>query len=474
MIAALLLVIPLGLLAPTQETAQRPNVVLIYTDDQGYADLGVYGATGFETPHIDRLASEGVRLTNFYVSQAVCSASRASIRTGCFPNRIGMLHALMPWSEIGLHDSEETLAELLKEQGYATCFVGKWHLGHQEPFLPTHHGYDEWFGLPYSNDMWPVDYDGNSVGEKHWKTKYPPLPLMDSEAEVQYITDLDGQASLTRRYTDRALAFIERAAGKQPFFLELAHSMPHVPLGASKEFKGKTEYGPYGDVIEEIDASTGEVLAALEKAGLTQNTLVIFTSDNGPWLNFGNHGGSALPLREGKGTMWEGGCRVPCIMRLPGQIPAGSESAELVATIDFLPTIAELCGARLPKREIDGVSVLAHLREPESSSPRQSYWFFYGRTLQAVREGRWKLHVPHSYRTYDRMAPGSGGHPGPTATGRVSYALFDLDEDPGEHRDVADLHPDVVEHLLEIAAEAREELGDGALRGSGERNPGRL
>lgn len=321
--------------------------------------------------------------------------------------------------------------------------------------------------------MWPVDYDGKPVGEKHRKHKHPPLPLMEGEEIVEYVRDLEDQAALTSRYTERALAFIEREAGKRPFFLELAHSMPHVPLGAAQEFRGSTDYGAYGDVIEELDASTGKILAALERAGVADETFVIFTSDNGPWLNYGDHAGSALPLREGKGTMWEGGCRVPCLMRFPGVIPPGSVSTQIAATIDLLPTIAEACGARLPSKTIDGLSLLDHLRAPESPSPRQSYWYYYIRGLQAVREGKWKLHLPHSYRTYERLTPGRDGHPGPTRTGRVSRALFDLEADPEERRDVADLHPEVVERLLALAEQARAELGDGKRRGEGQREPGR-
>jgi arylsulfatase A-like enzyme len=459
---------------PPAAPPETPNVVLIYTDDQGYADVGVYGAEGYATPHLDRLAAEGLRMDSFYVSQAVCSSSRASIRTGCYANRVGLLGAFGPWSKVGLHPEEETLAELLRERGYATSFVGKWHLGHQAEFLPVHHGYDDWMGLPYSNDMWPVDYDGTPHGEDHRKYRYPPLPLMEGERTLELVETLDDQAALTARYTRRAVEFIEQTAGKRPFFLELAHSMPHVPLGTAPGGVVRSSAGRYGDVIEELDASTGEVLAALERTGVADETLVIFTSDNGPWLNYGDHAGSALPLREGKGTMWEGGCRVPCIVRFPGVVPAGTTSNELAATIDLLPTIAEACGARLPSRRIDGVSLLDHLRNPEGTSPRDVYWYYYMSELQAVREGRWKLMLPHSYRTYDRLTPGMGGFPGPTGKGRVSRALFDLEADPGEHRDVADLHPGVVERLLTIAADARADLGDKGVAGAGQREPGRI
>jgi arylsulfatase A-like enzyme len=454
--------------------AKPPNVVLIYTDDQGYADLGVYGARGFATPHLDRLAGEGLRLESFYVSQAVCSASRASIRTGCYPNRIGTLHAFMPWSKIGLAEEEETLAELLHAVGYRTAFVGKWHLGHQQRFLPLNHGYDESYGLPYSNDMWHVDYDGVPVDGVHKKTRYRRLPIFEGDQTVGFVDTLEDQATLTRRYTDRAIDFIKRSADKGPFFLELAHSMPHVPIGASEEFRGRTEYGLYGDVIEEIDACTGELLEALEQTGVAENTLVIFTSDNGPWLNYGDHAGLALPLKEGKGTMWEGGCRVPCILRLPGIIPAGTVSSGLATTLDLLPTIVELCGAAPPRLKIDGLSLVAHLKAPATESPRDEFWYYYGNQLQAVRSGRWKLHFPHSYRTYERLQPGENGHPGPTGTGRISRALYDLEADPGERRDVADQHPEVVLELEKVAARARAELGDRGLAGSGQRKSARI
>ncbi len=470
-VATALLGLALGA-ASAQDAAPPPNIVLIVTDDQGYRDLGCYGAVGFTTPHLDNLASQGLRATSAYVSQATCTSSRASILTGCYANRVGVEGALMPWSKVGLNPAEDTIAELLSERGYRTQFVGKWHLGHQPEHRPTRHGFDHWFGLPYSNDMWPVDYDGNLVEVEHRKTKYPPLPLHDDDEVVAELTSLTQQDTLTQRYTRRAVAFIEEAAPAGPFYLQLMHSMPHVPLGASAEFKGKSETY-YGDVIQEIDASTGEVLAALERAGVTERTLVVFTSDNGPWLNYGDHAGSALPLKEGKGTMWEGGCRVPFLARMPGVIPAGATSSELMATIDLLPTFVELASARAPKLAIDGVSLLAHWRAPATPSPRSEYAYYYNGALHAVRQGRWKLHVPHAYRSYERLTPGSGGHPGKTATGRVGFALFDLEADPGERRDVADRQPEVVQALKALAERTRAELGDGERRGSGQREPAR-
>lgn len=454
-----------------QDAPTPPNVVLIVTDDQGYADLGCYGATEFRTPRIDALADEGLRGTSFYVSQATCTSSRASFLTGCYANRIGVEGALGPWSTVGLHPDETTTAELLRERGYATHFVGKWHLGHQPPHRPTRHGFDHWYGLPYSNDMWPVDYDGVLVDDAHRKASYPPLPLYRDDALLFELSSLDQQDRLTELYTAEAERFIAEAAPLGPFYLQVMHSMPHVPLGASAVFKGSSEQGFYGDVIQEIDASVGRVLDALEAAGVTDRTLVVFSSDNGPWLNYGDHAGSALPLREAKGSMWEGGCRVPFIARLPGVIPAGSESGALMASIDLLPTIADLCDAELPALEIDGLSLLPHWRDPSESSPRDQYLYYYNGRLHAVRDGDWKLHLPHDYRSYERLTPGSGGHPGPTVTARISNALFDLANDPGERRDLADLHPDRVARLQALAEEARDVLGDGSRRGSGQREP---
>ncbi len=449
-----------------------PNVVVIFTDDQGYRDVGCYGAVGFETPHLDRLAAEGLRFTSFYVSQAVCSASRASLLTGCYANRIGILGALGPWSEHGLHTDETTIAELLKARGYATGIFGKWHLGHLEPFLPLQHGFDEFFGLPYSNDMWPVDFDGQAVPEDHRKRVYPPLALLEGNARADEVATLADQATLTRRITERAVGFID-AHAHEPFFLYVPHPMPHVPLGVSPDFRGSATT-PYGDVIQELDASVGELVAALERHELRERTLVVFTSDNGPWLNFGEHAGSALPLREGKGNMWEGGVRVPCIMNWPGTIPAGGVHTGIAATIDILPTLAELCGARLPEHAIDGLSLAGILRGDTDVSPRASYLYYYGRELQAVRVGDWKLFLPHEYRSYERVPIGQDGHPGPYARGRTATELFELGTDVEERKNVADLHPEVVDRLLAFAARARDELGDRKHEGNGCREPGRL
>ena len=440
------------------------NFVIVYTDDQGYADVGCYGAKDFKTPHLDQMAEEGMRFTDFYVSQAVCSASRAALLTGCYSNRVSILGALMPWSKNGLHAEEQTIADVLKTKEYATGVFGKWHLGHHKPFLPLQHGFDEYLGLPYSNDMWPVDFDGTPITEKNpskkpWKLKYPQLPLIEGNEKVDEIRTLADQATLTTRYTERAVGFIEKNKDR-PFFLYVPHSMPHVPLGVSDKFKGKSKQGMYGDVIMEIDWSVGQITKALRTHGLEDNTLVIFASDNGPWLNFGNHGGNAKPLREGKGTMWDGGARVPCIMRWPGHIRPGSTCTKMAATIDILPTIAAIAEAEPPEKKIDGVNILPLMTGDKSADPRDQYYFYYGKGLQAVRKGKWKLHFPHSYRSYEGVKPGMDGQPGPYAKGHTGLALYDLEKDISESVNVADQHPKIVAQLEKIGERARHELGD--------------
>jgi len=451
--------------APKEQAGQmKPNIVLIFTDDQGYGDLGSYGAFQFTTPHLDRMAKEGMRFTHFYSAQAVCSASRAALLTGCYPNRIGLWGALMPNSQIGLHDDEETIAEILKEQGYATGIFGKWHLGHLKQFLPLQHGFDEYYGLPYSNDMWPVDYDGSPVTEKTTykphRINWPYPPLIDGNEIVGEVKTLMDQSKLSTAYTERALAFIKKHQS-EPFFLYLPHSMPHVPLGVSEKFKGKSEQGMYGDVMMEIDWSVGEILKALDKYGLEDNTLVIFTSDNGPWLNYGNHAGSTGGLREGKGTSFEGGQRVPCIMRWPGVIPVGTVCNKLAATLDVLPTVASIAGASLPANQIDGVNILGLLKGEPDANPRDHLLYYYRKnSLEAVRKDNWKLVFPHPHRSYRGLIPGNDGWEGPTKQDTASFALYNLRRDPGEEYDVKDLYPGVVEELELLAQNAREDIGD--------------
>jgi arylsulfatase len=450
-----------------------PNIVVIFTDDQGYADLGCYGAKGFETPNIDRMAEEGIRFTSFYVSQAVCSASRVSLLTGCYPNRVSILGALGPHAKVGLSPEEETIAQVLKKKGYACGIFGKWHLGHHREFLPLQHGFDEYLGLPYSNDMWPIGYDGTLAPEDHNKARHPFLPLIDGNDTVARLRTMKEQDTLTTRYTERAVQFIERNTNR-PFFLYVPHTMVHVPLGVSDKFRGKSEQGMYGDVMMEIDWSVGEILKTLKKNGLENNTLIVYTSDNGPWLNFGNHAGSALPFREGKGTSWEGGVRVPCIMRWPGHIPEGSVCDKMASTLDFLPTFADISGAPLPKHKIDGVNILSLLEGDPEANPRDHLFYYYGKQLQCVRQGKWKLHFPHGYRSYHGVKPGMDGLNGPYARGKTGLELYDLENDIGEKINVADKFPEVVKRLQALGEKAREELGDGKRKGKGVRPCGRV
>ncbi len=462
-----------GMLSAADTT--KPNVVIVFTDDQGYRDLGCFGAEGFETPNIDRMAAEGRRFTNFYASQAVCSASRAALLTGCYSNRVGILGALGPQSRIGISDDEMTIAEVLKQAGYATAIYGKWHLGHHPQFLPTRHGFDDYFGLPYSNDMWPYHPGVRHLPMEERLKRWPHLPLIDGSKIVNPQVTPEDQTQLTTWYTQRAVRFIEQNQD-HPFFLYVPHSMPHVPLYVSDKFKGKSEQGLYGDVIMEIDWSVGQILDTLKRTGVDDNTLVIYTSDNGPWLAYGDHAGSALPLREGKGTTWDGGQREPTVMRWPGKIPAGTQCDEVAATIDLLPTIAGIAAVDLPPNKIDGRDILPLMTgAADAKSPHEYYCFYWGKHLQAIRSGDWKLHFPHKYRSL-KDKPGSGGVPGPYVQKETGLALYNLADDIGETTNVADQHPEVVARLQQYAEQAREELGDSAanVRGSGVRPPGRL
>jgi arylsulfatase A len=455
----LLLAVPAASDAAQQGKKKLPNIVVVFVDDMGYGDVGCFGGK-IKTPNLDRMAKQGVRLNSFYVSQAVCSASRAAILTGCYSNRVSIQGALGPNSKHGLGRQELTIAELVKPLGYATAIIGKWHLGHLEKHLPKHHGFDEYYGLPYSNDMWP----------KHPTAKFPPLPLIKMDKIIEYDPD---QTKLTTEYTEKAVDFINRNKGG-PFFLYLAHSMPHVPLFVSDRFKGKSDQGLYGDVIMELDWSVGQVMEALQKNGIEEDTLVIFTSDNGPWLSYGNHGGSAGPLREGKGTSWEGGVRVPFIACWPGHIPANKTNDEPAMTIDLLPTIARLTGGKLPAHKIDGKDIWPLLAgEPGAKSPHEAYFFYWGTELQGVRSGKWKLYFPHQYRTLAGKPGGKDGQPAQYQQARIELALFDLSKDISEKNNVVNQHPAVVQQLQKLADGIRDELGDKATKttGKGVREP---
>lgn len=417
-----------------ERPSNRPNIIIVLTDDMGYGDVGSFGgegspALGSTTPSLDRLAAQGMRFTNFYAAAPVCSPSRAALLTGSYPVRIGVTDVLQPDSATGLNLQEVTIAELLKSAGYATAAVGKWHLGDAESLLPTRQGFDEFFGLPYSNDM-------------------TPLPLLENEQAIESDPDL---SQLTERYTERARDFITRNR-ERPFLLYLAHSMPHIPLAVSDEFNGKSGQGLYADVVMEIDASVGKILDTLNELGIARDTLVVFTSDNGPWLAYGNHAGSAGPLREGKWTTFEGGQRVPGIMRWPRRIEGPATSNQVVSALDLFPTIAAITEALPPAWPIDGRNILPILEGaslPANPSEAAYFYYYLGDELQAVRSGRWKLHLAHSYKTAPE--PGADGERGKEEYSDIPLSLFDLDADPGETTSLAAEYPDVVAQLTQAA-----------------------
>ncbi|MDT0620881.1 sulfatase family protein [Croceitalea vernalis] len=441
---------------------------MIFTDDQGYQDLGVFGSPNIRTPHLDKMASEGLKLTNFYAAQAVCSASRAAILTGCYPNRIGIHGALMPNAKIGLAHQEVTIAEMLQQKGYATGIFGKWHLGDHPDYMPLNHGFDEFFGIPYSNDMWPNHPQQGPIFD------FDPLPLYENEVVIDTLTD---QSNLTTQITQKSVEFIKRNKDK-PFFLYVPHPQPHVPLFVSDKFKGRSERGLYGDVIMEIDWSVGQIMKTLKDAHIDDNTLVIFTSDNGPWLAYGNHSGSAEPLREGKGTAWEGGQREPFIAHFPGKIPSGTTLKTPLMAIDIQPTLAEMVGADLPINEIDGKSAWRLFKGETEKSPQDVYFFYYKKNeLHGVRYGKWKLYFPHSYRTMRGQEPGKDGLPGEyKIIGIKEIELYDLENDISETKNLALEKPEVVAKIKLLANDMRSQLGDALLEleGSETRLAGQL
>lgn len=450
----------LGFSACTTVENNSPNVVLIYMDDMGYGDISSYGALGYNTPNLDEMARNGMRFTNFLAPQAVCTASRAGLLTGCYPNRIGMAGALFPNSPKGLNPEETTLAEMFKQKGYSTAIFGKWHLGDQKEFLPLQHGFDEYVGIPYSNDMWPYDYLGKKENLTKFQENCPPLPLIKGNEKVSEVSTMEDQSQLTRLFTENATDFIKKNKEK-PFFLYLPHPMPHVPIAASDRFKGKSKSGVYGDVIMEIDWSVGEIIRTLKEEGLDSNTLVIFTSDNGPWRNFGNHAGSSGGLREAKQTVFEGGQRVPCLMMWKGNFQEGSICNKLSSSIDLLPTLAAICDLQLPENKIDGVNISDLLKGKNDVSPRQYFYYYYNQnSLKAVRRDEWKLILPHPSKTDELDIPGKDGLPGNTSQVYVPMALYDLRHDPSERYDVQELYPEIMKELQNLAETAREDLGD--------------
>ncbi|MEQ8474453.1 MAG: sulfatase [Marinoscillum sp.] len=444
-----------------------PNVIIIMTDDQGYQDVGCFGSPDILTPNLDQMAKDGIKLTHFYAAQAVCTASRAGLLTGCYPNRLGLHGALMPDSPIGLHPDETTIADMLKKQGYSTGIFGKWHLGDQPEFMPTNQGFDEFFGIPYSNDMWP-----HHPNQDYFN--FDPLLLYQNN---QVIDTLNDQSGLTTQITEQSVDFIKRNAAN-PFFLYVAHPQPHVPLFVSEKFQGKSERGLYGDVIMEIDWSVGQILNQLNQSGLSENTIVIFTSDNGPWLAYGDHAGSADPLREGKGTAWEGGHREPFIMRYPKLLNGGRTISSPVMSIDLLPTIAELTHSSLPEKVIDGMNIWPVLTGQVDKSPQLAYFCYYKQNeLQSVRMDEWKLYFPHTYRTLKGRQGGQNGLPVIYEQENVEeIELYNLVSDPSETNNIAQEYSEVVATIQKYAEDMRQKLGDELTNvvGTENREPGRV
>lgn len=461
--AVIVAALTLGLHSMTQAAASkqdltRPNIVLIFNDDQGYQDLGCYGSPDIRTPRVDQLAAEGMRFTDFYVASPVCSASRAALLTGCYPNRIGVRGVFFPDRGSGGLDPEHvTIAELLKTVGYNTAAVGKWHLGDEPAYLPTSQGFDSYYGIPYSNDMYPAStmkYADDCLfleGQSHETLKQAfagelrngnprsmkdKVPLMRDEECVEFPAD---QSTITNRFATEGIQFMKQSVKEgKPFFLYLANSMPHTPLFASLQFEGKSKRGLYGDVIEEIDFNTGRVLDSIQELGIEENTIVIFTSDNGPWLIKGEHGGSALPLFEGKMTSFEGGQRVPAIIKWPAKIPAGSVCEEMALSMDLFPTFAQITGAQMPMGlEPDGKVILDLLTAKEGATTPHEY-FFYG--TSAVRSGDWKYHAKEHFKVKATKRKTQG----PT--------LYNLKDDIGETNNVIAEHPEIAARLAAALA----------------------
>ena len=424
-------------LLATTATARPPNVVVIFIDDMGYGDIGPFGATKQRTPHLDRMAKEGMKLTSFYATP-VCSVSRAQMMTGCYGARVSVPGVYFPGQSVGLNPSEVTVAERLKEKGYATQMVGKWHLGDQPEFLPTRQGFDHYYGIPYSNDML----------KKSAETKVPVVPVLRDE-KVAELMDGEGQRRMVELYTKEAVDFITRSKD-QPFYLYFAHNAVHTPIWPGAAFAGKSQNGRFGDWVEEVDWSVGQVLDTLRAQGLDKDTLVVFTSDNGPWLVKGTDGGSAGPLRGGKGSTWEGGVRVPTLAWWPGRVPAGSVNDAVAATIDLLPTFVSLAGGTVPATPvIDGRDITPILLGQSKESAREAHYYFASYDLQAVRQGRWKLAL-------SPQPEGMGKQAAKTAAG---LRLYDLDAEIGEQTDVAAQHPEVVAKLKALADKMAAEIG---------------
>tara|TARA_B110000261_G_scaffold82625_1_gene94918 strand:+ start:431 stop:1855 length:1425 start_codon:yes stop_codon:yes gene_type:complete len=437
-----------------------PNIIFVLTDDLGFNDLSSYGSTIIHTPNLDKLASEGALLNSYYSPQAVCSASRASILTGSYPNRIGFSGALGPNSKKGINPNELLISEMLKDKGYKTAAYGKWHLGDNKKFLPTRHGFDDFYGILYSNDMWPFHAE--------YPDSYPDLMLYDKETPIKVLED---QSNLTKDLTTKSVEFIEKNKNN-PFFLYLAHPQPHVPLFASSDFKGKSENGLYTDVIQEIDHSVGAIMKALKDNDLEDNTIVVFTSDNGPWLSYGEHAGSTGIYREGKGTTWEGGQRVPCIVWYPNEIKPNTVISAPLMGIDWLPTFASVTNSKLSENKIDGKNIWEVLINKTDKSPHEALFFYYHvNSLHAVRYGDWKMYFPHRYRTLNGRKGRNDGSP-------IKYQyvnlekmeLYNLVEDPSETKNIFDQHPEIAKKIEKLADIKRDEIGDDLTKVKGTEN----
>ena len=433
-----------------EDQINSPNIVFILTDDLGFQDLSSYGSKITNTPNLDKLAQEGALLKSYYSTQAVCSASRASILTGAYSNRIGFSGALGPNSKKGINPEELLLSEMLKTKGYKTAIYGKWHLGDDKKFLPTRHGFDDFFGILYSNDMWPFHAE--------YPNSYPDLMLYENENPIEVIKD---QSNLTMSLTSKSIKFINKNKDS-PFFLYLAHPQPHVPLFASSKFNGRSKSGLYTDVIEEIDNSVGMIMKAIRNNDLEKNTIVVFTSDNGPWLSYGKHSGSTGIYREGKGTTWEGGQRVPCIVWFPKDIKANSVISTPLMGIDWVPTFASVTKAKLSKNKIDGKNIWSTLTQESEEDPHEALFFYYHlNSLHGVRYGDWKMYFPHRYRTLNGKEGRDDGKP-------IKYQyvnlekteLYNLKEDPSEKTNVHDQFPEIVRNINLLADEKRDEIGD--------------
>ncbi len=440
-------------------TPSTPNIVIFYTDDQGYGDVNVFGGGNVLTPNIDRLASEGMIFTDFYSPSSVCSPARAGMLTGCYPSRVSVNNVYQPEATQGLKSSETTIADIAKSMGYTTTMIGKWHLGHREEFLPLNHGFDEFFGIPYSNDMWPRDYKGDPItNPNNGKADNPPLRIIDGFTPLDTIDNMEDQGLLTRRFTERAVDFIDRNQSN-PFLMVLTHPMPHVPLAVSPEFQDTTGLGIYADVIFEIDWSIGQVMEKLATLGLENNTLVIFATDNGPWLRYGTHGGSNGGLREGKTTLFDGGFKVPCVMKWPAKIQAGSTYNEMASAIDILPTIAELVGAPLPQQPIDGISMAPVVWNGVLDRPyRREYYFYRNGDLFALRLNNMKYLLEHNYDPVDLMTIFNDGRHGVSQSVTFNGGLFDIMSDNAEAKNLLDTSSSELIDLFEAKADSVKRL----------------